>query len=313
MLSIIIPSYNEEGNITNTSKTVLQIMDAAGIDCELIFVNDGSKDKTYDEIVQNAKEDVRIKGVEFSRNFGKEAAIFAGFEQGKGDCFVVMDCDLQHPPQYIVEMYKLWQQGYEVIEGIKRSRGKQSVLHKFCANAFYKVISGFTGFDMSNTSDFKLIDKKVVNQLMQLPERKTFFRALTFWVGFKSCQIFYDVAEREIGNTKWSPRGLITYALSNIICFSSIPLNMVWYLGIIGIILGVILGIQTFICWCSGNAVEGFTTVILLLLFIGGCILIGMGLLGQYIAAIYEEVKHRPRYIIRSTTDAGEGNRNDKQ
>lgn len=300
LLSVIIPSYNEEGNICNTAKVVLDIMDREKIDCELLFISDGSKDKTFAAIESAAKQDSRIKGLEFSRNFGKEAAILAGLSAGSGDCFVVMDCDLQHPPQTIVEMYRLWEQGYEIVEGLKNSRGKESVLHKKFAELFYGIISSLTGLQMRNTSDFKLIDRRVADILVQMPERRTFFRAMTFWVGFKSCSVYYDVAEREIGESKWSVLGLVKYAVSNIISYSAVPLNIVTFFGIFSIGGGAILGIQTLWRWLSGTAVEGFTTVILLLLLIGGCILVGLGLIGRYIAAIYEEVKHRPKYIVRT-------------
>lgn len=299
LLSIIIPSFNEEGNIKNTAKVVLDIMDREKINCELLFVSDGSKDKTFAAIEKAAEEDSRVKGVEFSRNFGKEAAILAGLATGTGDCFVVMDCDLQHPPETIVEMYRLWQQGYEIIEGIKKSRGDESWLHKKFANFFYGILSSLTGFPMGNTSDFKLIDKRVAEILVNMPERKMFFRAMTFWVGFKSCNVYYDVAERTIGESKWSVMGLVKYAVSNIISFSSIPLNIVTYLGAITVFGGMILGLHTIWRWATGTAVEGFTTVILLILLIGGAILIGLGLIGRYVAAIYEETKQRPRYIIR--------------
>lgn len=298
LLSIIIPAYNEEANILNTAETILKIMDDSEINCELIFVSDGSKDKTCEMIEQAALADSRIRGIEFSRNFGKEAAMFAGLEAGSGDCFVVIDCDLQHPPKTIVEMYHLWQQGYDIIEGMKNSRGDESVIHKKFAGLFYKILSSFTGFDMENTSDFKLLDKKVVEVLLKMPERKTFFRALTFWTGFKSCPVYYDVAERSAGTSKWSFVSLIKYAVSNIISFSSSPLNIVTYIGILSLIFSVVLGLQTLIRWISGNAIEGFTTVILLLLIMGGCILLGLGLIGRYIAAIYDEIKQRPRYII---------------
>lgn len=311
-LSIIIPSFNEEGNIRNTAKTVLEIMDREGIPCELLFVSDGSRDNTFQQIQLAAAEDNRVKGIEFSRNFGKEAAILAGLSTGSGDCFAVMDCDLQHPPETLVEMYRLWEQGYEIVEGLKKSRGTESFLHKKFAGLFYGILSSLTGFDMQNTSDFKLIDRKVAQILIGMPERKTFFRALTFWVGFKSCNVYYQVAEREIGESKWSVMGLVKYAISNIISFSSIPLNIVTYIGSFAILLGIGLGIHTIWRWCCGSAVEGFTTVILLLLFIGGCILIGLGLIGRYIAAIYEEVKQRPRFIIGKSCNVDVDRRTDR-
>ncbi len=303
LLSIVVPAYNEEENIQKAADAILAVADSADINCEIVFVSDGSKDATYKKIEEAAMRDSRVRGLEFSRNFGKEAAMFAGLSAGRGDCFVVMDCDLQHPPETIVDMYRLWQEGFEVVEGIKNSRGEESVVYKKFSNLFYSILSKFTGFDMQNTSDFKLLDRKIVDILKALPERKTFFRAMTFWAGFKSCQVVYDVAERTGGESKWSTKALIKYALTNIISFSSAPLDLVTYVGSAALLFSVILGIQTLVRYFSGTAIEGFTTVILLLLIIGGCMLIGLGLLGKYIAAIYDEVKHRPRYIVRLNTD----------
>ena len=303
MLSIVIPAFNEAENICNTASVVQEKMAAAQIPYELIFVSDGSKDETFDKVAELAKADSRIRGLEFSRNFGKEAAIFAGLEAAKGGCAVVMDCDLQHPPETIAEMYRLWQEGYEIIEGVKKTRGKESAAHRGFAHLFYKMISGLTGFDMENASDFKLLDSRVVRVLLDMPERKTFFRALSFWVGFKTAQVRYDVAKRAFGKTKWSFFGLFKYAVSNIISFSTKPLLAVNYIGGISVFAGLILGIQTLVRWANGKAVEGFTTVILLLLLLGGAILVGLGIIGTYLSAIYQEVKGRPRYIVRQDTD----------
>ena len=302
LLSVVIPAYNEEENILNTAKTVLAIADREKIPCELVFVSDGSRDKTYEKILEAAQLDRRVRGIEFSRNFGKEAAILAGLATGEGDCLAVMDCDLQHPPETLVEMYRLWLDGYEIVEGIKNTRGKEPALYRGMTGLFYGIISRFTGFNLKNTSDFKLIDRAVANVLVSMPERKTFFRALTFWTGFKSCQVHYDVAERAAGTTKWSTRSLVRYAFSNIISFSSAPLNLVTVIGVIALVFSVAMGIQTLVRWICGNAIEGFTTVILLMLLLGGCVLIGLGLIGQYLAAIYDEVKQRPRYIIHKDT-----------
>ena len=303
LLSVVIPAFNEEENIENTARTVLAIADREKIPCQLVFVSDGSKDKTFEKIQEAAARDSRVRGVEFSRNFGKEAAILAGLATGTGDCFVVMDCDLQHPPETIVEMYRLWQEGYEIVEGVKNSRGDESRIYKGLSNLFYGIMTRMTRVEMRNTSDFKLIDRQVAEVLLKMPERKTFFRALTFWTGFKSTKVFYDVAERAAGTTKWSTRSLIRYAFSNIISFSSAPLNMVTVIGIGSLLFSFGMGIYTFVRWLCNDSVEGFTTVILLMLLLGGCILIGLGLIGQYLAAIYDEVKQRPRYIIRRDTE----------
>lgn len=303
LLSIIIPAYNEQENIEKTTDTVLGICLQGNINCEIIFVSDGSSDCTYSAIAKMARKYGNVHGVEFSRNFGKEAAIMAGLSIGKGDCFVVMDCDLQHPPKTILAMYRMWEHGYEVVEGIKRSRGEESTLHKIFAKTFYGIISKLTGFSMGDTSDFKLLDRKVANILINMPERKTFFRALSFWVGFKTCAVEYDVAQREIGETKWSTKSLVKYAVNNIVAFSSAPLNLVTYIGIVLLIFSFILATQTLIRYFTHNAVEGFSTIILLILIVGGCILLGLGILGKYMAAIYDEIKQRPRFIIRSDTE----------
>lgn len=306
LLSIVIPAYNEEENILNTAKVVGTIMQEAQIPYEIIFVSDGSTDNTYGLVAQLAKEDRRIRGLEFSRNFGKEPAMFAGLSAIKGGCAVVMDCDLQHPPQTIVKMYRKWLEGFEVVEGMKNTRGKEGILHRLFAATFYGIISAFTGFDMENSSDFKLLDRKVVQVLLDMPERKTFFRAMSFWAGFKSCQVYYDVAQRAFGTTKWSFFRLARYAISNIVSYSTRPLSFVSYMGVISLVGGLIVAIQTLVRWLSGRALEGFTTVILLLLFLGGGILLGLGIIGGYISAIYHEVKKRPRYVVRLDTEEPE-------
>ncbi|MCQ2518999.1 MAG: glycosyltransferase family 2 protein [Lachnospiraceae bacterium] len=308
LLSVVLPSFNEEGNILNTAETLAKILKEAGINYELVFVDDGSSDNTYNLIMEAASKDANVKGVSFSRNFGKEASIFAGLETATGDCVVVMDCDLQHPAECLPKMYKLWEEGYEVVEGIKSSRGKEGLIHKMCAGMFYNIMSRLIKMDMKATSDYKLLDRKVVNVLLTLPEKNTFFRALSFWVGFKTVKFEYDVQERMFGKTKWSFKSLMRYAINNATSFSTMPLQMVTFLGIVSVILSVALGIQTLVKYFMGTAAEGFPTVILLILSVGGFIMISLGIIGHYLARIYEEVKGRPRYIIRSYTDNIKGN-----
>ena len=298
MLSVILPSYNEEKMIAKATARMAEILQPEKIDYELLFIDDGSRDGTWAQINEAAGKDSHVVGVHFSRNFGKEAAMFAGLEQAKGDCCVVIDCDLQHPPEKIVEMYRLWEQGYEVVEGIKEDRGEESGLHKFAANSFYGLISKATGMDMSSSSDFKLLDRKVVDTLNSLPERNVFFRALSFWVGYKKTSVSYCVQERTEGVSKWSTKSLIKYALTNISSFSSAPLHIVTVLGFIMLVVAFVLGIIALVQKISGVALGGFTTVILLLLFSASVIMISLGIIGYYIARIYDEIKGRPRYII---------------
>lgn len=303
LLSIVIPSYNEEQNIANTAEVLVKLMEQEKIEYELVFVNDGSKDNTYPEIQKVAEANSHIKGASFSRNFGKEACIFAGLQLATGDAVVVMDCDLQHPPQTILEMWKLWKEGYEVVEGVKTSRGKESLAHKLSAGLFYKIMSAIIKMDMNASSDFKLLDRKVVDVLTGLPEKNTFFRALTFWAGFKSTTVEYEVQERQFGESRWSTWSLMKYAISNATSFSTLPLQLITVMGTVSILFSIILAVQTLVRFLMGNSVEGFTTVILLILIIGGFIMLSLGIIGHYIARIYEEVKGRPKFIISSVTN----------
>ena len=298
MLSIVIPAYNEEKMIWKTTEVVSGIMEREKIPFELVFVNDGSRDQTWEMIEKAAEKNTHVTGIRFSRNFGKESAIFAGLANAEGDCIAVMDCDLQHPPETLVEMYRLWEQGYEVVEGVKRSRGKESVLHRASAGMFYKIMSKAVQIDMSRASDFKLMDRKAVEALLSMPERNAFFRALSSWVGYRTTSVEFDVQERTEGESKWSTWSLIKYAVRNIVGFSSAPLQMITVAGGLTLFFAIVLGIQSLMKYFCGHALEGFTTVILLLLIIGSLIMLSLGIIGIYIAKIYEEVKGRPRYFI---------------
>lgn len=306
LLSIVIPSYNEEANIANTAKRLRDILKEANIPYELIFMSDGSRDNTFAEIEKAAAEDEHVKGYEFSRNFGKEAAIFAGLKCATGNCVVVIDCDLQHPPEVIPEMFRLWKEGYDVVEGMKSDRGDESFLHKAFANVFYGIMSKLMKINMNDTSDYKLLDRRVVDVLLDLKESNTFFRALSFWAGFKSTSVTYEVQERTAGVSKWSFMSLLKYAVMNTTSFTTAPLQVITFLGILSLFVSVIFGVQTLIRYFMGNAVEGFTTVILLVLIIGGFIMLSLGIVGHYLARIYDEVKGRPRYIIARETRKAE-------
>ena len=297
-LSVVLPAYNEEESVPLAADVIGDLLTQAGIDHELIFVNDGSRDHTWRAIQEAAARRPQVRGIRFSRNFGKEAAIFAGLAQAKGDCCVVLDCDLQHPPEKILEMYRLWQQGWQVVEGVKISRGKESPLHTLAAKTFYRFLSGATRIDMSHASDFKLLDRRAVDVLVAMREKNAFFRALSSWIGFDTTQVEFEVQPRAAGQSKWSLRSLTRYAVTNLAAFSTAPLQIVTILGVLVFLCSLVLG-----CWSlwqkiNGQALEGFTTVILLLLLIGSALMVCLGILGYYIAKIYEEIKDRPRYIV---------------
>ena len=315
LLSVVLPAYNEELMVGKTCRVLHDILTKAGIRYELVLVNDGSKDRTWEEIQAAGKKDQHILGVHFSRNFGKESAVFAGMAQATGDVVAVMDCDLQHPPEALLEMYHKWEEGYQVVEGIKKSRGKESFLHKESAGFFYGIMSRITGIDMQNTSDFKMLDRQVVNTILSMPERNMFFRATTSWVGYRTTYVEFEVREREAGESKWSTWSLVKYAFTNIVAFTTIPLQFVTVGGGICFLCSLILMIYSLVQYFTGHAIEGYTTILLVMLLLGSAVMLSLGIIGYYMAKIYEEVKHRPRYIIsqivRGNQDATENTKHD--
>lgn len=307
MISVILPAYNEEAMIEMTGNVISGILERENIPYEILFVDDGSTDGTWAGIMNLSEEKEEVRGISFSRNFGKEAAMVAGLAEAHGDCAVILDCDLQHPPEKIVEMYRLWEQGYEVIEGVKNSRGRESGVHKLAAKTFYSLISTASGFHMENASDFKLLDRKAVDAIVGMKEKYTFFRALSTWVGFRTTSVTYNVQERAAGESKWSTSGLVRYAVNNITSFSTAPMQFVTVCGVLVFIVSFISGIIALTRKLNGQTLGGFTTVILLQGFIGSIIMISLGLIGFYIARIYEELRERPKYIISRRTNQNTG------
>ena len=298
MLSVILPVYNEEKQIEKTVNEIKSIISGLNEGFEIIVVDDGSTDNTWDVLKDLAGKNPEVSVYRFSRNFGKEAAIMAGLSNAEGDACITMDADLQHPPELIPEMVRLWKEGFEVVEAVKRDRGRETSLKRFSASLFYKILYRLSGFNLQNASDYKLLDRKVVGEIIRMPERETFFRGLTAWVGYKRTELYFNVPERKTGKSGWSKLKLFRLAITAFTSFSPLPLQFVTFIGILFLIGSFILGIQTLIMKLKGWAIGGFTTVILLLLIIGSCLMISLGMIGIYIARIYNEVKSRPRYII---------------
>jgi len=301
-LTTVIPAFNEEANVPFVVEAVTGVLSGAGIDFEIILVDDGSLDGTFAAIEKAAAGESRVRGLKLSRNFGKEAAILAGLEAAAGDCCVVLDADLQHPPGILPEMYRLWRDGAMIVQGVKADRGRESLLYKVFAKIFYGMISRFMQIDFKRASDYKLLDRKVVDILLALPERTRFFRALSVYYGFPQAEIEFTVAPRNTGKSNWRLKGLFTYALNSISSFTAFPLQITTYIGSVMLFIFFVLGLQTLYNYVTGRAVEGFTTVILLLLFIASAISISLGIIGHYIAKIYDEVKARPTYIVEKET-----------
>ena len=267
----------------------------------MIFIDDGSRDATWAEIRAESEHRDTVRGVHFSRNFRKEAAIFAGLQAADGDCVAVIDCDLQHPPEKLVEMYRLWEQGVEVVEGVKTDRGEESLAHRVAAKTFYRLISEATHIDMTRASDFKLLDRKAVNVLLSMREKRAFFRALSSWIGFRTAEVPYEVRERAAGESKWSTWLLIKYALSNITAFTSLPLHLITGCGAASFLAALIVGIVSIVRLAMGRAVTGLTGAVILLLFLSGLIMVGLGIIGYYLGNIYMEIQDRPRFIVSET------------
>jgi glycosyltransferase involved in cell wall biosynthesis len=298
ILSIVIPLYREGAHLSATLQEIVSTLKGSAQPFEIVLVDDGSPDDTWDAILQQKDRFEQVQGVRLSRNFGKEAALAAGLELASGRAILVMDGDLQHPPALIPEMLQLWRNGAEVVEAVKRSRGKEKFIIRVCARLFYSIFTRLTGVDLHCASDFKLMDRRVLDAWRRLSEHILFFRGMNAWLGFRRVQIPFDVPERASGQTGWSLVQLIKLAMTAMTSFSSAPLYLILFVGMGFAAFAFVLGLQTLYSKFIGHAVDGFTTVILLILILGGVVMFGLGLIGVYIARIYDEVKGRPRYII---------------
>jgi glycosyltransferase involved in cell wall biosynthesis len=240
--------------------------------------------------------------VRLSRNFGKELALCAGLERARGDAVIVMDGDGQHPPTLLPDMVRLWQTtGADIVEAVKTNRGKESLSGKLGALLFYVILNKLAGVNLKGASDFKLMNRRAIDAWLQMEERNVFFRGMTAWLGFTRVQIPFEVSGRVGGQTGWSFLRRFELALIGISAFSSLPLQFVTVAGSVFFAFSIIFGVYTLVLQIAGRSVSGFATVILLLLIIGSLLMISLGIIGQYLARIYEEVKHRPRYVVASS------------
>lgn len=305
MLSVVVPCYNEQDNIASFACELDKILSSAGIGYELVLVNDGSGDQSWSIMKRLANSSLNISAVNLSRNFGKENAIFAGLEIAGGDCVAVMDGDFQHPIETLVEMYRLWQNGVQIVNGVKSDRGQESRAHGIMVKIFYNSLAKMSGMQLYNSSDFKLMDRAVVDALNQMPEKLAFFRGLSQWVGFRSEKVYFEVEERKAGHSKFSFKSLARLAVNSVTSFTSVPLHLVTVMAVVTFIFSIIMGVDTYINWVTHNAFVGFSTVIFLILIIGSGIMFSLGIIGHYLAKIYEEVKGRPKYIINEVIKGG--------
>lgn len=301
VLSLVIPIFNEGPDISKNLQSILSAAYCAkDMPIELIAVDDGSTDNTVANISSLAQSDSRIQLLELTRNFGKEAAIHAGLKATQGKAVIILDADLQHPPELIPQMVELWRSGILVVEAIKGHRGKESLLSKFLSHSFYTLFYFFTHLNIRGLCDFKLLDRHVVDTYLAFPENRRFFRGLIYWAGYPSAHLPFIVAPRKgTGGSRWSRFRLLCYAIDNITALSSLPLRIVSWTGAFSLLLGLIIGALSLWQKWQGVALDGFTTINLLIVIIGGTILMGLGIISHYLRRIYEEVKGRPSYLIK--------------
>ena len=300
-VSILVPCFNEEKSLPVFYAETIRVIDAlSGYEWEMMFVNDGSKDGTLRVLGQLREKDKRVNYLDLSRNFGKENAMLAGFDFVTGDCAILMDADLQDSPALIPEMLQEWEKGYQDVYAKRRDRGKESWLRKRFSLLFYKILDHYARFDiLQNVGDFRLLDRQCIEAMKQLRESERYTKGMFSWIGFNKKEIVFDRKDRVAGESKWCFRSLFDLAVEGITSFTTAPLRFATFIGSFIAILSVLAGLfyllKTIIL---GDQVRGFTTLIVFISFLGGIQLVAIGILGEYIGRIFNEVKHRPVYIL---------------
>jgi glycosyltransferase involved in cell wall biosynthesis len=304
-LSVVTPCHNEEAGIEKFWAELVAVMDQVGESWEVVFVNDGSTDDTLKRLTELSVDGHTMRIVDFSRNFGKESAITAGLDVAKGAAVVVIDADLQHPPETIKAMVNLWRSGFEVVLGKRRDRATDSALRTWMSNRFYSLASRIFEVPIpKDVGDFRLMDRKVVLALGGMRENQRFMKGLFAWVGFKTATVEFDVAERQHGSSSFNLWKLLNFAVDGITSFTTVPLRLWFYIGSVISLLSLTYGVWIILsALMFGNTVPGYPSLAVLVAFLGGVQLIGIGVLGEYIGRIYREVKLRPIYIVRDVIE----------
>lgn len=305
-ISVVIPVHCEAEVLPGALQGVRGVLRDAGVAYELIVVDDGSTDATWQVIHDFASREPALRALRLSRRFGKEAALRAGLEIARGEATITMDGDLQHPPEMIPAMISAWRSGADIVEAVKEDRSAGGSIESWRARVFYALLRGLSGHDLDGASDFKLLDQRVLRAYLSLGERNIFFRGMVAWLGFNSVRLPFSVPRRPAGRSSWTFLGLVRLAVTAVTSFSSVPLQFVTILGACLLTFSFAIGAQTLYRKLSGTALDGFTTVILLLLIIGSTLMVALGIIGEYIARIYDEVKGRPRYLIGETLDSND-------
>jgi len=306
LVSIVIPVFNEIDVIDACYERLTRVMQTLDdYEYELVFVDDGSSDRSYERLIAFHEQDPHLKIVKFSRNFGHQIAVTAGVDEARGDAIVIIDADLQDPPETIPEMLKKWEQGYDVVYGVRQRRAGESRLKLLTAAAFYRLLRSFTNIEIPvDVGDFRLISARAAEQLRKLREKDRFVRGLVSWIGFRQTGIPYERDSRLAGETKYPYRKMFKFAIDGITSFSNLPLKLASWLGYMASFLAFIYLASVFVQRAMGQTVEGWATIMVAMLFLGGVQLICLGIIGEYIGRIFNETKSRPMYVIESVHQA---------
>lgn len=299
-ISVVIPTFNEEGNIVALYSALLEVIEKWTTNLEIIFVDDGSKDSSFEKISSISKKDARVLGISLSRNFGHQIAITAGIEHAKGNVVITMDADMQHPPEIIESLYKKYLEGYDVVNTRREDTVNANAFKNITSAWFYKLINKLSDIHIeAGSADFRLMNRKTVNAFLELKEKDRFIRGLISWMGFKQTTVTYSANERFSGKTKYSFTKMLRFATDGITSFSAKPLRISFYAGVIVSLLGLLYSIYAIMQYYRGNAVPGWTSILVSVLIIGGIQLISIGIVGEYIARIFNEAKKRPLYMVK--------------
>jgi glycosyltransferase involved in cell wall biosynthesis len=305
LYSIVVPIYNEIGNLPELYRRVKEVMDTTDEEWELVLIDDGCTDGSTEKIREFARADKRVRPVIFARNFGHQIAVTAGLDYARGDAVVILDADLQDPPEVILDLIEKWKEGYEVAYAIRAEREGESWFKTFTASLFYRIIFRITDVKFPlDTGDFRLLDRKVVNVMNSMRERHRFLRGMSAWVGFKQAGVEYKRAARHAGETKYPFKKMLTLALNAITGFSYFPLQIATYFGFFAAGIAILaIPVVIYMRMTGSQAFYGQATTLIAVLFLGGVQLISLGVLGEYIGRLYDEAKGRPLYIVREAPE----------
>ncbi|WP_299776043.1 glycosyltransferase family 2 protein [uncultured Pseudoteredinibacter sp.] len=301
-VDFIVPVYNEAMNIHLFEEKLSSVMNAElpKVDYKIIFINDGSSDDSWNRIEGLSEKLPNIIGINFARNFGKEAAIESGLTQSQSDAAIVIDADLQHPIDLVPSMISAWiNEGYKIVSAVKSERQSESYVMRTFASAYYHLFTKICGFNIQKASDFKLLDKEIITKYLSMPEQERFFRGLIAWMGYPEKKLDFRPLERAEGESSWSIFQLFSYAKNSLLAFSYAPLKLIGVFSYLMLLISFILVFHSLYTWATGNAHEGFTTVIILQLFTTSIIMVGLHAISSYIAKIYDELKGRPRFLVQ--------------